>query len=212
MESSGKRAASSGSAVSTSAVSSPSSRSWRSTSRSSAAVSRTRSWFDGSCPGTLSRAGVVRYGPCTRKPRNVSFSVGKETISGELPTGTRRPASTRKAISTGGASSSARRCQASHTSAALPSLDIVTRRGPRPPAAGHSATDRSMTEGSIPVPSTRSRPMLRRNSRIRGWTAVSAAAISRAATAAVTVSWSKGKTNSVPAEGRPSGSTGNGRT
>jgi hypothetical protein len=69
-----------------------------------------------------------------------------------------------------------------------------------------------MIERRIPVPPTRSRPMLRRNSRIRGWTAVSAAEISRAATAAGTVSWSKGKTNSVPAEGEASGSTGNGRT
>ena len=146
MDPAGKRASSSGSACRASTVSSPSSRSSRSTSPSSVPVSRTRSWLDGSCPGTLSRAGVVRYGPWTRKPRNVSFSVGKDTISGELSTGTRRPASTRKAISTGGASSSARRCQASHSSAVLPSLDSVTRRGPGPPAAGHSETDRSMTE------------------------------------------------------------------
>ncbi len=212
MDPAGKRASSSGSACSASTVSSPSSRSSRSTPPSSAPVSRTRSWLDGSCPGTLSRAGVVRYGPCTRKPRNVSFSVGKDTISGELSTGTRRPASTRKAISTGGASSSARRCQASHSSAALPSLDSVTRRGPGPPAVGNVETDRSMTERRTPVPPTRSRAMLRRNSRIRGWTAVSAAEISRAATAAGTSSWSKGKTNSVPAEGGASGSTGNGRT
>ena len=212
MDPAGKRASSSGSACSASTVSSPSSRSSRSTSPSSVPVSRTRSWLDGSCPGTLSRAGVVRYGPWIRKPRNVSFSVGKDTISGELSTGTRRPASTRKAISTGGASSSARRCQASHSSAVLPSLDSVTRRGPGPPGAGHSETDRSMTERRTAVPPTRSRPMLRRNSRIRGWTAVSAVEISRAATVAGTVSWSKGKTNSVPAEGGASGSTANGRT
>ena len=64
-------------------MSSPSARSSRSTPASSAAVSRTRAWFDGSCSGTLSRAGVVRYGPWTRKPRKVSFSVGKKTVSGD---------------------------------------------------------------------------------------------------------------------------------
>ena len=53
--------------------------------------------------------------------------------------------------------------------------------------------------------------MIRRNSRIRGRIAVSAAAISRAATAAGTVSWSNGKTNSVP-EWAGGASTGNGRT
>ena len=42
-------------------------------------------WFDGSCSGTLARAGVVRYGPWIRKPRNVSFSVEKNTVSGDRP-------------------------------------------------------------------------------------------------------------------------------
>ncbi len=72
-----------------------------------------------------------------------------------------------------------------------------------------------MTDPGTPAPilrSTRSRSMLRRNSRIRGWSAVSAAAISPVAAAAGAVSWSKGKTNSVPAEGAAGGSTANGRT
>ena len=45
-----------------------------------------------------------------------------------------------------------------------------------------------MTDAGTPAPPTRSRSMLRRNSRILGWIAVSAAAISSAATAAGTVS------------------------
>ena len=164
--------------------------------------------MDGSCPGTLSRAGVVRYGPCTRKPRNVSFSVGKDTISGELSQGTSRPASVRKAISTGGAWSRAWRCHASHSSPTRPFLDSVTRRC----APGPATTARSSTDAGTPAPATLSRAMLRRNSRIRSRSAASAVAISLAATAAGTVSWSKGKTNSVPAEGTASGSTANGRT
>ena len=66
---------------------------------SSAAVSRTSAWFDGSCPGMLSRAGVVRYGPWIRNPRKVSFSVGKNTVSGDSATATIRPPSSRNAIS-----------------------------------------------------------------------------------------------------------------
>ena len=41
------------------------------------AVSFIRILFQGSLVGTLSRARVVRYGPCIRKPRSVRFSVGK---------------------------------------------------------------------------------------------------------------------------------------
>ena len=84
-----------------------------------------------------------------------------------------------------------------------PSRDTVTRRD----APGPSVTERSTIESAAPGPPVRSRSMFRRNSRIRGWSAPSAAAISRVATSAGTVSWSNGNTNSVSAGGSAGGST-----
>src|SRR3546814_7753197 len=46
-------------------------------------VSLTRCWFHCSPRGMLSRLGVVRYGPCTRKPRLVGTTVGKKTTRGD---------------------------------------------------------------------------------------------------------------------------------
>ena len=59
----GNLVSSSGSASRTWAVSMPSSRRPARASGSSAAVCPARYWLTGSCSGTLSRAGVVRYGP-----------------------------------------------------------------------------------------------------------------------------------------------------
>ena len=199
MSSGAKRAASSGSAVSAATDSSPAERSSRTTSASSVAVSRTRAWFAGSCAGTLSRAGVVRYGPCTMKPRNVSFSVGKNTLSGARSSRSTRPASARIAISTRSGRSprgacaspdgcaprpSTRRCHTSHSCARDRPLVTVTRRLD----SLRGSVRRSMTETATPAPPTRSRVMLARNSRTPGSSAASAAEISRTATAAGTSS------------------------
>ncbi|MCY1543721.1 hypothetical protein D9M68_795500 [compost metagenome] len=65
----------------------PLSRIQRIASTSRPDVSLIRCWFHGSPRGMLSRLGVVRYGPCTRKPRWVGTTVGKNTTSGDAATG-----------------------------------------------------------------------------------------------------------------------------
>ena len=76
-------------------------------------------------------------------------------------------------------------------------LDSVTRRC----APGPATTARSSTDAGTPAPATVSRAMLRRNSRIRGWSAASAAPISAVATSAGTLSRSNGNTKRVPRPG-----------
>ena len=125
-----------------------------------------------------------------------------------IATAATRPPASRNATSTrcpGWPSTG--RCQASHSSR-RPFLDTVTRRD----APGRSVTERSTTDPSAPGPPVRSRPMFRRNSRIRGLSAFSAAAISRVATSAGTASWSNGNTNSVSAIATATGASATGRT
>ncbi len=189
-------------------------RSSRSTHTSRAAVAPTRAWLAGSSPGTLSRAGVVRYGPWIRKPRKVSFCVGKNTTSGEPSRGTSR--GTRCAVSARNASStrwpacprsSSGRSQTNQSSAYAdcwpgPRLRVsVMRRPVRAGKAGVSGcVRRSMTVSVSWTPWARSRLMFRRNSRVAGSIRFRAAEISPTAVAAGTVSWSNGKTNRVSGE------------
>src|SRR5690606_21203666 len=56
-------------------------------SPSSSDVWITKCWFQGSPGGMFSRLGVVRNGPCTRKPRCVSTTVGKKTTKGDVDSG-----------------------------------------------------------------------------------------------------------------------------
>ena len=67
-------------------------------------------------------------------------------------------------------------------------------------------------ELSAPGRPVRSRSMFRRNSRIRGWSAPRAAAISRVAISAGTASWSNGNTNSVSSGACATRASATGRT
>ena len=198
-------------------MSSPLVRSSRSTLTSRAAVAPTRAWLAGSSPGTLSRAGVVRYGPWIRKPRKVSFCVGKNTTSGEPSRGTSRgtpcAVSARNASSTRWPAcprSSSGRSQTNQSSAraarwpwpraaAAGERDVPARQGRRTPGCS-GCVRRSMTVSVIWTPWARSRLMFRRNSRVAGSIRFRAAEISPTAVAAGTVSWSNGKTNRVSGE------------
>ena len=179
---------------------------FRSTSVSSTAVWRTSAWFDGSCPGMLSRARVVRYSPCTTNPRKVSFSWGRtRSAANREPGRSGRPQPERDLDP----------LRLMTLDLAVPGQPLFV---PATPSPGHPDAPLPAARGDrplddrfgTPAPRTRSPPMFRRNSRIRGWIAFSAAAISGTAFGAGTVSWSKGNTKSVPVTG--SGSTANGRT